>query len=84
MIAEASNSSINQEQTTDSLKPSNDMLALIEAIKREGNSFRQEEVREERAKNVREWTTIILVGCTLVAVCWQVFEMIKVYAPILQ
>jgi hypothetical protein len=75
-------SELSAEQNGESVKPSTDVLALIETIKTEGIAFRREEIREDRAKRVREWITIALVGSTLAAVCWQVFEMIKVYGPI--
>jgi hypothetical protein len=42
----------------------------------------REEQREDRGKNLREWTTIALIAATLVAICYQVHEMIKVYEPI--
>lgn len=48
-----------------------DVAALIE-----------EEQREDRGKNIREWITIALIAMTFVAVCYQVHEMIKVYEPI--
>jgi hypothetical protein len=62
--------------------PSVDAIALIEAIRAEGVASRQEEAREDRAKKAREWITIGLVACTLVAIVYQVGEMIRVYEPI--
>lgn len=62
--------------------PSADFAALIHAIKTEGRAYRSEEKREDRGKKFREWVTIALIACTLAAVCWQVYEMIKVYGPI--
>lgn len=62
--------------------PSADILALIDAIAAEGRIYRDEEVREERRKAIREWITIIVILATLIAVCWQVHEMVKVYEPI--
>jgi hypothetical protein len=56
--------------------------ALIGAIRNEGSAERAEEQREDRGKRFREWTTIVLIAATLIAVCWQVHEMIKVYQPI--
>src|SRR5262245_56475078 len=55
---------------------------LIAAIRGEGAAERAEEQREDRGKKFREWTTIILIALTFIAVCWQVHEMIKVYEPI--
>lgn len=63
-------------------RPSTDFAALIDAIKKEGVAYRKEEQREDRGKKFREWTTIVLIAMTFVAVCWQVHEMIKVYGPI--
>lgn len=59
-----------------------DFTALIDAIKREAAANRSEEQREDSGKKLREWVTIVLIGCTLVAVSWQVYEMIQVYGPI--
>lgn len=59
-----------------------DFAALIHAVQREGRAYRREERREDRGKNIREWTTIVLVALTFIAVCYQVHEMIKVYEPI--
>src|SRR5262249_3655087 len=63
-------------------RPSSDFSALIDAIKSEGRSYRSEEKREDTGKKFREWVTIILVGLTFIAICYQVHEMIKVYDPI--
>lgn len=63
-------------------QPSVDAAALIEVLKAEGLAFRSEEKREDRGKTAREWITITVISLTLVAVCWQVKEMIKVYDPI--
>jgi hypothetical protein len=62
--------------------PSADFVALIETITAEGRAYRKEEQREDRGKKFREWVTIILIGMTFGAVCYQVYEMIKVYEPI--
>jgi len=59
-----------------------DFAALINTIKSEGIAFRKEEQREDRGKKFREWITVVLVTLTLVAIGWQVHEMIKVYEPI--
>jgi hypothetical protein len=59
-----------------------DVSALIETIKAESIAFRKEEQREDTGKRFREWITIALISCTLVAVCWQVAEMIRVYGPV--
>ena len=61
---------------------SSDFAALIHTMQREGRAYRREERREDRGKNIREWTTIVLVALTFIAVCYQVHEMIKVYEPI--
>jgi hypothetical protein len=63
-------------------RPSSDFAALIDAITTEGRAYRKEEQREDRGKKIREWITIILIGMTFCAVCYQVYEMIKVYEPI--
>jgi hypothetical protein len=62
--------------------PSSDFAALIHTIKNEGRAYRKEEQREDRGKKFREWVTIVLIGLTFSAVCYQVYEMIKVYEPI--
>jgi hypothetical protein len=59
-----------------------DFEALITTIRQEGRAYRKEEQREDRGKQFREWITIVLIGLTFAAVCYQVFEMIKVYEPI--
>lgn len=59
-----------------------DFVALIAALKEEGLASRAEERREDSAKRFREWITIILLLATVIAVGWQVNEMIKVYGPI--
>jgi hypothetical protein len=56
--------------------------SLIDAIRSEAAAERAEEQREDRGKRLREWVTIFLVVATLMAVSWQVHEMIKVYQPI--
>lgn len=63
-------------------RPSADFAALIDAIKKEGIAYRKEERREDRGKKFREWITIGLIACTLVAIGWQVREMVRVYGPI--
>jgi hypothetical protein len=63
---------------------STDFAALIDAIKTEGTAYRREEQREDRGKQFREWVTIALIALTFTAVCYQVYEMIKVYEPIRQ
>jgi len=63
-------------------QPSIDVLTLIEAIKAERDLSRKEEAGEDRAKGIREWITIGLVTGTLLAVIYQVSEMIRVYGPI--
>lgn len=55
---------------------------LIKTIEAEGRAYRKEEQDEDRGKKWREWITIILIAFTFVAVCYQVYEMIKVYEPI--
>jgi hypothetical protein len=62
--------------------PSPDFAALIDTIIAEGQAYRKEEQKEDRGKTLREWLTIVLLGCTVVAIFWQVNEMIKVYDPI--
>lgn len=66
----------------DQRSPSADFAALIDAVKKEGIAYRKEEQREDRSKKFREWTTIVLIALTFVAICWQVHEMIRVYGPI--
>jgi hypothetical protein len=56
--------------------------ALVETIRDEGRAYRKEEQREDRGKRFREWVTIVLITLTFAAVCYQVYEMIKVYEPI--
>jgi|ERR1700719_3583395 uncharacterized protein YecT (DUF1311 family) len=56
--------------------------SLIETIRDEGRAYRKEEQREDQGKRFREWITIILITMTFAAVCYQVYEMIKVYEPI--
>jgi hypothetical protein len=62
--------------------PSSDFAALINAIKIEGAAYRREEQREDRGKKFREWITIGLLCATVIAIGWQVYEMIHVYGPI--
>ena len=56
-------------------RPSSDFLALIDAIRTEGGSNREEEQTEEKAKKFREYLTIVLLVLTVI-------EMVKVYEPI--
>jgi hypothetical protein len=63
-------------------QPSSDFATLIDAIKSEGRAHRKEEQREDQGKKLREWITIIVIGLTFIAICYQVHEMIKVYEPI--
>jgi len=58
------------------------LAALINTIKAEGRANRAEERREDEAGKLREWFTIVLIALTLIAVGWQVSEMVKVYGPI--
>ncbi len=62
--------------------PSADFAALINAITIEGRANRAEEQREDRGKKIREWLTILLLATTMVAIFWQVYEMVHVYGPI--
>jgi hypothetical protein len=74
-----------EEQKSGEDKPNSppaDLAALIDAIKNEGIAYRKEEEREDRGKKFREWITIGLLVCTVIAVAWQVLEMVKVYGPI--
>jgi hypothetical protein len=63
-------------------RPSADFAALIDTVRDEGRAYRKEEQREDRGKRRREWITIGLIFLTFSAVCYQVYEMIKVYEPI--
>jgi hypothetical protein len=63
-------------------RPAPDFEALIETIREEGRANRALERREDRTKVFREWLTITLVAFTLLAIVWQVREMIRVYEPI--
>jgi hypothetical protein len=63
-------------------RQSADFAALIDTIKDEGSAYRKEEQREDRGKRFREYITIFLIAATFAAVCYQVYEMIKVYDPI--
>ncbi|HXL12579.1 MAG TPA: hypothetical protein VN941_01270 [Bradyrhizobium sp.] len=63
-------------------RQSADFAALIDTIKDEGSAYRKEEQREDRGKRFREYITIFLIAATFTAVCYQVYEMIKVYEPI--
>jgi hypothetical protein len=58
-----------------------DLAALIDAITTEGRIYRAEK-REDCGSSVREWITIGVITSSLIAVWWQVHEMIKVYEPI--
>jgi hypothetical protein len=62
--------------------PSVDFAALIDAITAEGRAYRAEEQREDKGKTFREWITVVLLGATMVAIFWQVYEMVHVYGPI--
>jgi hypothetical protein len=62
--------------------PSADIAALIDTIKNEGIASRAEERREDRGKARRERITIFLLFATVIAIGWQVYEMIHVYGPI--
>jgi len=59
-----------------------DFTALINAIRNEAKANRGEERREDGGKAFREKITIGLITATVIAVGWQVHEMIKVYGPI--
>lgn len=72
----------NQPPLEEASGPSRDMATLIEVIKTEGRAYRGEEQREDRGKKFREWVTIALLAATLIAVFWQVHEMIRVYGPV--
>lgn len=56
--------------------------ALIDRIRYEGKANRGEERREDSGKAFREKITIGLIVATLIAIGWQVREMIRVYEPI--
>lgn len=71
-----------EEKSEGEIGSSPDFKALIDAIRREGRAYRKEEQREDRGKKFREWVTIALIALTFAAVCYQVYEMIKVYEPI--
>jgi hypothetical protein len=62
--------------------PSTNFAALIDAIIAEGRAYRAEEKREDKGKTFREWITVFLLGLTMCAIFWQVYEMINVYGPI--
>ena len=78
----ASNKDRTPTDAHDPDRPSADFAALIDTIIAEGRAYRREEQREDRGKKRRDWVTIVLIGLTFGAVCWQVHEMIKVYDPI--
>lgn len=63
-------------------RPSPDFSALIHTIRAEGRAARAEERREDNAKIVRDWLTIVLLALTFGAIVKQVIEMVKVYDPI--
>jgi hypothetical protein len=63
-------------------RPSADFAALIDAIRDEGDANRKEEQTEDRGRKYREVIVICLLCFNLVAICWQVWEMVKVYDPI--
>ena len=62
--------------------PAIDLAALIDTIKNEGATYRKEEQREDRGKASRERITIGLLFCTVIAIGWQVYEMVRVYGPV--
>ena len=62
--------------------PAPDFTALIQTIKDEGIAYRKEEQSEDTGKRRREWITIGLLFVTVIAIGWQVREMVKVYGPI--
>jgi hypothetical protein len=62
--------------------PTIDLAPLIATLKSEGVAYRSEEQREDRSKKLREWLTIGLLFLTMIAIFWQVQEMIKVYGPV--
>ncbi|HME23516.1 MAG TPA: hypothetical protein VKI44_19695 [Acetobacteraceae bacterium] len=66
----------------DSVSRSADFTALIDTIAAEGRANRAEERREDDAKRLREYATILLLGLTVIVVSWQVYEMRAVYDPI--
>ncbi len=63
-------------------RASPDFAALIYAINSQARANRTEERREDDGKIVRESLTIMLLCATLLALSWQVYEMIRVYDPI--
>lgn len=63
-------------------RPSADFIALINAITAQGKANREEERREDRSKQFRELTTIVLLALTVVGIFRQIDEMAKVYKPI--
>jgi hypothetical protein len=63
-------------------RPSADFAALIKTIAAQGRANRDEERREDRSKQFREWTTIVLLALTVVGIFRQIDEMVKVYKPI--
>jgi hypothetical protein len=69
--------------------PSTDFTALIDAIRREAQTNREEESREDRGRHFREYLTLIFVVATAIGVFYQasIFsgqleEMRKAYGPI--
>lgn len=68
------------DHKSDSLSP--DFSALIHAIQDQGRRSRDEGKREDNGRTFREGLTILLLCATLLAISWQVYEMIKVYGPI--
>jgi hypothetical protein len=61
---------------------SSNFAALIRAIENQGRRNRDEERREDNGNAFREGLAILLLSATLLAISWQVIEMIKVYGPI--
>jgi hypothetical protein len=59
-----------------------DFAALINTIAAQGHANREEERREDRGKEFREFTTIILLAATVVGIFRQIDEMQRVYRPI--
>ncbi|WP_439407941.1 hypothetical protein ACNJX9_04425 [Bradyrhizobium sp. DASA03076] len=82
--AELVSRSAEVSPTSNPVGVSDDFAALIDTLRQEGRALRREEQREDRGKKFREWVTIIVITMTLIAVCYQVYEMIKVYEPIKQ
>jgi hypothetical protein len=71
-----------QSRKGDRSGASADFAALIDVIRDEGKANRDEERREDRGKAFREKLTVFLLCLTVIAIGWQVYEMIHVYGPI--